>query len=187
MPQNKNAPWKYLGLVIALGVAIAIGWWLLSPLWINTQVNESFPTAPAPVSTEISAPVANQAQPTDVATTSNADMTMLSQGSFYGVIHDGSGQASVYQLADGSRILRLESFSVTNGPDLYVYLVPVDPVPDGVGSEIPGSVSLGRLKGNSGDQNYEIPADLDLSKFKSVAIWCKSFAVPFAAAPLATQ
>jgi hypothetical protein len=99
----------------------------------------------------------------------------------------GSGQALVYQLADGSRILRLQGFEVDNGPDLHVYLVPVDPVPSSIGVENPGSVDLGGLKGNVGDQNYELPADLDLSQFKSVVIWCQPFRVPFIAAPLVAQ
>ena len=101
-----------------------------------------------------------------------------------GVIHSGAGQAVLYQLADGSRILRLQDFEVDNGPDLHVYLVPIDPVPSSVGEEIPGSVDLGALKGNIGDQNYEIPADLDLSQVQSVVIWCQPFRVPFIAAAL---
>lgn len=195
MRRNNNTPWKYLGLVIALGIAFAVGWWLLSPLWANTDVTESFPTAPVSVSTESSAPVVQeqpttipvQAEPTQAPITSGTDITVLAKGSFYNVVHVGSGSAGVYQLADGSRILKLESFQVESGPDLYVYLVPVDPVPSASGGEIPGSVSLGSLQSNLGDQTYEIPAGLDLGQYKSVVIWCQTFAVPFAAAPLMPQ
>ena len=194
MRRKNSSPWQYLGIVIVLGVVAAIGWWLLSPLWINTEVNESLPTAPASVPTESPAPVtqeqpmaeeAMQAEPTQEQSVS--EPTLLLQGSFYGVAHNGSGTASAYQLADGSHILRLENFQVENGPDLYVYLVPVDPVPNQSGSDIPGSVSLGKLKGNIGDQNYDVPAGLDLSQYKSVVIWCQAFSVPFSAAPLVTQ
>jgi hypothetical protein len=115
------------------------------------------------------------------------EASVLAQGSFYDIIHVGSGQAIVYQLADGSRLLRLQDFEVDNGPELHVYLVPIDPVPASIGIEIPGSVDLSALKGNIGEQNYEIPADLDLSQFKSVVIWCQPFRVPFIAAPLAGQ
>lgn len=173
----KNKTLLYLGVVLAAVIGFAVAWWLLSPLWVNVQVDESFPT----VEPQVVAPTAME-EP--AAMTEEAGMTMLAQGSFYNIIHAGSGQAIVYQLADGSRILRLQDFSVDNGPDLYVYLVPVNPVPDAVGSEIPGSVNLGRLKGNLGDQNYDIPADLDLSQFQSVVIWCQAFRVPFSAAPL---
>ena len=186
-----------IGIVIAVIVAIPVGWYLLSPLWINVEVNESFPAAPAPVSTEASMP---EAEPTAAMATAMAEpdkvmedempsveMSVLSQGSFYDIAHIGKGQALIYQLADGSRILRLQDFEVDNGPDLHVYLIPINPVPSSVGLEIPGSVDLGKLKGNLGDQNYEIPADLDLSQFQSVVIWCQPFRVPFIAAPLAAQ
>ena len=183
-----------LGIGFFVIVVIPIGWWLLSPLWTTVAVDEAFPAAPALVSTESSMP---DAEPTKTMETAIAEpdktmeeempsveMSVLSQGSFYDIAHVGGGQALVYQLADGSRVLRLQDFSVDNGPDLHVYLVPINPVPDSVGVEIPGSVDLGKLKGNIGDQNYEIPADLDLSQFQSVVIWCQPFRVPFTAASL---
>ena len=186
-----------IGIVLAVIVAIPVGWYLLSPLWINVEVSESFPTQPAAVSTEESMPMPEatvamasaMAEPDTVMEEPmpSAEMSVLLQGSFYDIIHVGGGQALVYQLADGSRILRLQDFEVDNGPELHVYLVPIDPVPSSIGIEIPGSVDLGRLKGNIGDQNYEVPADLDLSQFQSVVIWCQPFRVPFIAAALAAQ
>lgn len=187
MRRKSDTPWKYLGLVIVLGIAASIGWWLLSPLWINVEVNETLPTEAVSVATEPAATAAAEAQATEAIAVPGSNPTLVSEGAFYNIAHVGSGTAGVYQLADGSQILRLENFQVENGPDLYVYLVPVDPVPNSTGSDIPGSVSLGRLKGNIGDQNYEIPAGLDLSQYKSVVIWCQAFAVPFSAAPLAAQ
>ena len=187
----KNRNLLYLGIALALIVGLPVGYYLLSPLWINVEVDESFPTAmPADVSVQ-----ATQAMSTAMAEPAKtmeeampeSNLTLLARGGFYSIIHAGAGQATIYQLADGSRILRLQDFSVDNGPDLYVYLVPVNPVPNTVGSEIPGSVNLGRLKGNLGDQNYDIPADLDLSQFQSVVIWCQAFRVPFSAAPLTVQ
>jgi hypothetical protein len=47
-----------------------------------------------------------------------------------------------------------------------------------------GFVELGKLKGNEGDQNYDVPEDLDLSKYRAVTIWCRRFSVNFATAPL---
>lgn len=186
--KNKNL--LYLGIVLALVIGLPVAWYLLSPLWINVTVDESFPTVAAPtanvqataaMSTAMAEPTIMMEEPMPAA-----EMTLLLQGSFYNIIHSGSGQASVYQLADGSRILRLQGFEVDNGPDLYVYLVPNDPVDATVALPISGFFSLGRLKGNIGDQNYDIPAELDLSQFKSVVIWCQAFAVPFLAAPLQT-
>ena len=199
MRRKNSSPWQYLGIVIVLGIVAAAGWWFFSPAFIDNQVNESLPTvvveaSPVPAVAETS-PTAQvvevQSQPAaEVAPTESARTVteqIILKGSFYNLAHLSSGEAAVYQLADSSRILRLQNFSVENGPDLYVYLVPIDPVPNASGSDIPGYYSLGRLKGNSGDQNYELPADLDLSQYKSVVIWCQAFAVPFAAAPLTAQ
>ena len=111
-------------------------------------------------------------------------MHILAQGDFYNLAHEGHGRATVYELGDGSRVLRFEDFEVLNGPELHVWLVPVDPVPDTVGVEIASYLDLGPLKGNIGAQNYDLPPDLDLNHFKSVVIWCRPFRVPFNAAPL---
>ncbi|MGI9566126.1 MAG: DM13 domain-containing protein [Nitrosopumilus sp.] len=103
----------------------------------------------------------------------------LPQGQFVGVgdgIHDAQGMAKIIQVEDGTEYLRLENFKSTNGPDLYVYLAT-----DENASEY---VDLGRLKGNVGNQNYEIPQGTDLSKYDKVLIWCKSFSVLFGSAEL---
>lgn len=190
MRRKNSSPWGYLGIVIVLGIVVAFGWWFFSPVFIDKAVSEPLPTSVVEVS---GTPSEAETNPTVEAVEPQAPVEnppavvadqVLSRGSFYNLAHLSSGEAAVYQLADSTRILRLQNFSVDNGPDLYVYLVPVDPVPNASGSEIPGYYSLGRLKGNIGDQNYELPADLDLSQYKSVVIWCQAFAVPFAAAPL---
>ena len=96
--------------------------------------------------------------------------------------HQGSGTATVYELEDGSRVLRFEDFEVTNGPDLHVLLVPnEDP---GGRDDVEGYFDLGSLKGNIGDQNYEIPDDVDLSEYGSVVIYCVPFHVLFSVATL---
>ena len=194
MRRKNSSPWQYIGIVIVLGIVAAAGWWFFSPAFIDNTVSEPLPV----VAVEASATpaVIAKTSPTVQAVEPQATIEIppavvadqfLSRGSFYNLAHLSSGEAAVYQLADGARILRLQNFSVDNGPDLYVYLVPIDPVPNASGSDIPGYYSLGRLKGNVGDQNYELPADLDLSQYKSVVIWCQAFAVPFAAAPLTAQ
>jgi hypothetical protein len=108
-------------------------------------------------------------------------MTMAKEvgGTFAGAgdgIHNAEGSARVLNLEDGSAVLRLEDFKVTNGPDLYVYLSA-----DRGASDF---VDLGRLKANAGNQNYEIPSGTDLSKYDNVVIWCKSFSVYFGGAQL---
>lgn len=190
----KTRNWLVLAAVL---IALPVGWYLISPLFIDREVNEAFPTlapgqnvfdqpemaAKATQMMEEAMAMADK-EVADPMPAEAAAMTILAQGEFYDLAHHGMGVATIYQLADGARILRFENFEVLNGPDLHVYLAPQDPVPDTVGVELAGSVDLGELKGNLGAQNYEIPADLDLSQFRSVVIWCVPFRVPFNAAPL---
>lgn len=94
-----------------------------------------------------------------------------------------SGTATVFQLEDGSRVLRLEDFSSTNGPDLFVYLTSADSA-DSDADINADFVDLGVLKGNVGNQNYEIADDVDLDHYDTVVIWCRRFTVGFGAADL---
>jgi hypothetical protein len=92
--------------------------------------------------------------------------------------HKAEGIAKVIDLTDGKTFLRLENLKTTNGPDLYVYL--------STGKDASEIIDLGKLKGNIGNQNYEIPAGTDLSKFNTVLIWCKAFSTLFGSAQLST-
>jgi hypothetical protein len=109
---------------------------------------------------------------------------LVAEGQFSGAdsFHMGSGSAGIYQQGE-QRVLRFEEFSVTNGPDLHVVLTrhPAPSVPSEVGEDY---VDLGPLKGNLGNQNYEIPPGVDLSEYLGVVIYCVPFHAVFAAATL---
>ena len=92
-------------------------------------------------------------------------------------IHNAEGIAKVIPLQDKSNTLRLENLHVTNGPDLYVYIATDKSASD--------FVSLGRLKANNGNQNYDIPSETDLTKYDTILIWCRPFSVLFGSAELA--
>ena len=109
---------------------------------------------------------------------------VLAKGEFHKADKAGSGTATIYQLADGKRVLRLTDFSVDNGPDLHVRLIAADDAKDTASVAKADHVELGKLKGNKGNQNYDLPENEDLSKYKVVSIWCNRFSVNFAAAPL---
>ena len=116
----------------------------------------------------------------------NQEVMKLRTGDFKDAdaFHRGSGRATIYSGPGGSYVLRLEDLDVTNGPALHVYLSPHnDPARSGE-VKLPGYLDLGRLKGNRGNQNYEIPAGTDISTFNSVVIYCKPFSVVFSVAPL---
>lgn len=110
----------------------------------------------------------------------------LFTGKFHGKVHATSGRATVYQEADGKMVLRLTNFKTSNGPDVHVILVATKDAGDDANflKSNTERVELGKLKGNEGDQNYEIPAGTDLAKFRSVSIYCVRFNVNFGAAPL---
>ena len=161
-------------LIIGVGVVVlAIAWYAFRPelLFVNKTVNEELPVA--------------QAGPMSMA--KGTEPAVLAKGDFRGLAHETTGAATVHQLADGKRLLRLSDFETSNGPDVHVYLVAAEVAKDNATVKQAGFIDLGSLKGNKGDQNYEVPADADLNKYKSVSIWCARFGVNFGAATLGSQ
>jgi hypothetical protein len=105
----------------------------------------------------------------------------LAAGAFFGLAHDTTGRAAVVRAPDGSVKLTLTEFETDPGPDLYVYLVPGET--DGRG--VDRGTRLGRLKGNIGNQQYDVPAGFALSAGATVVVWCRAFSVSFGAATVA--
>jgi hypothetical protein len=149
---------------VVLLIAVAGAWYAFRPerLFINQRVNEQFPTASA---------------------ADKAPMKLAS-GEFHNTAHETKGTASIFQLAEGQRTLRLTNFATSNGPDVRVYLVAAADAKDNDTVKSAGFVELGKLKGNIGDQNYDVPANVDLAKYRAVTIWCARFGVNFGTAPL---
>ena len=153
---------KKLAIVLVVLVVIGAGaWYAFRPerLFINQRVNEQFPTA-------------------------SAASKKLATGQFHSGAHETKGTATLFQLADGKKTLRLTDFATSNGPDVHVYLVAADDAKDNDSVTKAGFVDIGSLKGNIGDQNYDLPANTDLAKYRAVTIWCKRFSVNFGTAPL---
>lgn len=157
-------------IVTAVIVVGGIGWALFRPelLFVNQTVNEALPSAGAAI------PTAGGGMAS----------TTLASGMFHKGAHDTKGTATIHQLADGKRVLRLTGFETSNGPDVRVYLVAADDAMDSETVKSAGHVELGKLKGNVGDQNYDVPNDVDLAKYRAVTIWCARFGVNFGTAPL---
>jgi hypothetical protein len=105
---------------------------------------------------------------------------IVRQGTWQGAdeFHFAEGIAKLIETEPGRFIVRVEEFSVRNGPDLFVYL---STSPDGFGD---GSLNLGELKATDGAFNYDIPEGTDLQQFASVVVWCKQFSVLFGTATL---
>jgi hypothetical protein len=167
--------WAAAVLLVALGLFLAFAVFGIQTLFYDTEVNEDF-GVPAPASAEQGSCRA------DSAATSNP--VVISSGKFHPVAHPGKGDAIVYRLEDGSHVLRLENLDIFNGPALYVYAVGAQDANDNETVKEAGFLNLESLKGNQSNQTYELPAQFDPEKHRSISIWCKRFSVNFATAPL---
>ena len=187
-----------IAAIVVLVPVAAFAWWLLSPLFLSTTVDEEFPFAataeiPAEMTMaevemvmETMAKMDQEPMVEPMPPQMAAQPVALASGSFRDAdsFHRGSGTATIYQTPDGGHVLRFEDFMVTNGPDLRVLLAQSgDPMSRGE-LQSGGYTHLAKLKGNIGNQNYEIPADIDLSDQNSVIIYCMPFHVIFSVAPL---
>lgn len=160
-------------------------------LFVGTTVDEALPTGAVTASTATSSTLPPARSATSVSPTSDGTSGGTSTaapaatpigGRFQSYEHETTGNVKVVG-ADGKTFIRLEDFATSNGPDVVVYLSPAPPSgPEDQFGRDP--VNLGSLKGNKGNQNYEVPAGTDLAKYKSVVIWCKRFSVAFGAAAL---
>jgi hypothetical protein len=193
-----------IGGIIAV-IAIAIATYTISPLFINTTIDEPLPNTRTNIGFEefmklsederaaIGKDMAQEEKDKimrvfaqenvivkDEITMSESQTNMLA-GNLIDAsdgFHMASGQVKVLQILDGTQVLRFENLDVTNGPDLYVYL--------GTDTTAKDFVSLGRLKGNMGNQNYPIPENTDFEKYNTVLIWCQAFSTLFGSSKLST-
>ncbi|MGQ0638243.1 MAG: DM13 domain-containing protein [Nitrososphaerota archaeon] len=176
---------KLLIAVIVAAVMLPIGTYAVSPLFINTTIDEPLPPSVKNEKTLATGAMLKDGSETmmkKVDQVMEKKEAMFLSGSFVGAgdgIHNAEGISKVISLEDGTSILRFENFKSTNGPDLYVYLATDDGATD--------FINLERLKANNGNQNYNIPDGADLSKYDTVLIWCKQFSVLFGSAELKLQ
>ncbi|MFF7177335.1 DM13 domain-containing protein [Streptomyces sp. NPDC008121] len=161
-----------VGVVVALGVV----WFQPWRLWVDETVREALPAVAATASGEPAAAGSPAPGPRTVA-----------QGTLISHEHATTGTAKIIRLGDGSHTLRIEGLDTSSGPDLRVWLTDA-PVRKGTAGwrvfDDGKYVSLGKLKGNKGDQNYALPAGVQWSTYTSVSIWCDRFDVSFGAAEL---
>ena len=139
---------------------VVVGWALFRPdlLFVNQTVNEKLPVK------------------------AGAMTSILSSGTFASYAHETTGVAKIVKV-DDKNFIQLSNFKTSNGPDVHLYLVSGnDSSQEAVKKN--GYLDLGTLKGNIGDQNYELPANTDLNKYKAVSIWCARFSVAFGGASL---
>ena len=178
--KRPDLKWWVRGTFIATAVVVsaAFAWTSLRDKTVNEDVAVGVPVSAAagpPVEADKPAAAKKQRQ-----RQRPAQNIALASGPFE-VADEGSaeGTATVVKLAgEDKRVLTLTDFAVANGPDLRVYLVPGD------GKDTGDHIDLGGLKGNKGNQQYDLPSDADIGKHRTVVIWCRAFSVAFARATL---
>jgi hypothetical protein len=168
-------------VVAAVVLGAGLYWFEPWKLWLDDTVHEALPgqrpAAAAPSTAGTPAPAANAPQ-------------VLAEAGLISHEHTTTGQVKLIRLPDGTRTLRLENLDTSNGPDVQVWLTDA-PVKEGTAGwrvfDDGKHISLGKLKGNKGDQNCPVPADVHLADYTSVTLWCDRFDVSFGAAALQTK
>jgi hypothetical protein len=181
---RKPVTWLALA-VLAAGMVFGLYWFQPWKLVVDERVDEPLAVLASPGSPEPSAP--EPSAPPPPSPSPPAGPELLAQGDLISHEHPTTGSARIVRNLDGSQVLELVDLDTSNGPDLRVWLTdqPVIEGRDGWHVFDDGAwLELGRLKGNQGNQVYEIPPDVDPAAYSSVSIWCKRFSVSFGAAEL---
>jgi hypothetical protein len=156
-----------LALILWLSISTLVGTTVNERLITGQKLSQGKPTARIPEKPQRPAPAQN---------------ILIATGSFVSTgAGSAKGQASFVRRADGQTVLTLRGLDVTSGPTLHVFLATHD------GKSVSDSKDLGELKGNKGDQQYDVPQNVDPKRYKSVVVWCKILGVPFGRAETKAQ
>jgi hypothetical protein len=197
--------WIALGMLVLIGVCAGT-----SNIWIASLTNDDDETTPTPDLTGTSQVAEVEAGDSEIivagtvtatlnpaveailadlgqdAASSNQPFVILT-GDFTTIdsLHQGTGVVSIYQVGERRYVLRLDPFTVTNGPDLHV-LLSAQPAPRTSTDALTGHLDLGALASNSVAQNFEIPAGTFLDVYKGVVIYSRSLNIVYTTAELET-
>ena len=196
--------WVIVG-VLAVAGGFGLYWFQPWKAFTTVTVNEALPEVPAPAADTAQtagspAPTGATKQPDETPNSEapNSEPAsreapgtqpprneLLRSGRLVTHEHETSGEVRLVRLADGRTQLVLKDLKTSDGPDVRVWLTDqrVDPA-DWHNFDDGRWVELGRIKGNAGNQVYDVPAGTDLGGLRSVSLWCKRFSVSFGAADL---
>lgn len=166
--------WRTVALPVLAAYALttaSLGGFLLWTSTVDRVVVESVLMAPEPVAASATTRPGTAAPPGPV---------LLGRGPFRSGEHETAGTAALLRRPDGAAVVTLTDLTTSPGPDLRVYLV------TGSGGDVRGALDLGALRGNRGNQQYDVPSEVDVSRFGSVVIWCRAFSVAFGTATLSS-
>jgi hypothetical protein len=176
-------------ILVAAVATVLLGLPMLGDDEVNEQVVTAAPAAKSASATRAAGEDGARERRRDAARARRDDAArapranvQVARGAFRSIVHPGTGNAAVIELARGGRKLTLTQFETDNGPDLRVYLATGDPHG---GGDLGDFEDLGALKGNKGNQQYDIPKDVNVFRYSTVVVWCRAFSVPFTSARLA--
>jgi hypothetical protein len=164
---------------VAIGygvVAIAAAVLVIAPTLFDKEVDEQIVTG-APAS---STPAKSRREGDRQARREPRGNVQIASGRFSSIAHEGTGKAAVVERPSGARKLTLSDFETDAGPDLRLYVSTGNPA----NGELGDFRDLGALKGNVGNQQYDLSRDVDLERYSTVVVWCRAFSVAFTSAPL---
>ena len=162
-------------IVLAVVLAFTKPW----TAFTSSTVDEALPGQSQSATTQ-EANNTEGSKASDMTTTESTSAPQnLSTGSFVSLDHETKGNAAIVK-ADGKNYVRFEDLAGSDGPDLKVVVTTTDVDPANMSKD--DYVNLGDLKATHGNQNYELPADLDPKDVKKVIIWCEQFSSPFGVA-----
>lgn len=186
---NRRRTWIIAAAAVA-AIGLVMGLVLFKPwlLFVDVKVDEQLPiVASRSAQAQPTSPTPSVPGPTSTPASTPAGPVELAVGTLISHEHTTTGTVRIVQQPDGARLLTLENLDTSNGPDVHVWLSAAHVVEGRAGWFTAGSADyydLGVMKGNLGNQVYQIPADLNLSKYPSVDLWCVQFSVSFGAAEL---
>jgi len=143
-----------LGLVVAVAIAVPLVAYVVLPAFTRSTLVEALPH-PNPSG-------GSGAPATQILR--QGDLKQLNAADF------GHGKVEVVQVGD-ARYLRFNNVEIAAAPDMFAYLS------DRTDGQPGNFTDLGRVKATSGSFNYALPSGLDLSRVRSVVVWCRTFHV----------
>jgi hypothetical protein len=191
LEDRRRRRWRWPAIAVLVAVPIVVGALVLQPwlLFVDVRVEDAIPSSAAQAEPATAPPAATDG-PSATPAPPPAGPVTVSSGTFVSHEHTTTGTARILRLSDGRHQLALENLDTSSGPDVRVWLSagPVIEGTDGwrTAADHP-HVELAPIKGNKGDQLYDIPAGVDLSAYPTVALWCVRFGVSFGAAALTAQ
>ena len=184
---NNKLNWILLALLVLIGIGFYALWHWGQSSSIGAPKFSFFETAQPQQSTKKKSAGLPEALHDEMPKTPE-DMNppqLLSYGEF-GSVHEqrpAKGIVRLYRLGNGEHLLRMEQFSIVRGPGLHVYLT-ARPGVRQADIVLEDFIDLGELRAQSGELNYLIPADIDLSGYRGVVVFTPFFNDIYATAPI---